>query len=162
MKNEGVLMFYFWNLSVSIITLLNPWCIGGQICNHCKWQEAPTVDHIYKQYKKRHLEAKFTTNASSTTWWPKLELIHHILNDSKVLVSWRLIRVSGFFFWKLVEMDLWKFWVLLQQRRGCKGRCSCCPIVRGRFPRVFGDKFGEEFCDKFGGEFSGSPNLVMN
>ena len=34
--------------------------------------------------------------------------------------------------------------------------------VRGRFPRVFGDKFGEEFCDKFGDEFSESPNLVMN
>ena len=33
---------------------------------------------------------------------------------------------------------------------------------RGRFPRVFGDKFGEEFCDKFGDEFSESPNLVMN
>ena len=34
--------------------------------------------------------------------------------------------------------------------------------IRGRFPRVFGDKFGEEFCDKFGDEFSESPNLVMN
>ena len=34
--------------------------------------------------------------------------------------------------------------------------------VWGRFPRVFGDKFGEEFCDKFGDEFSESPNLVMN
>ena len=33
---------------------------------------------------------------------------------------------------------------------------------RGRFPRVFGDKFGEEFCDKFGDEFSESPNLVIN
>ena len=29
-------------------------------------QEAPTVGHIYNQYKKRHLEAKFTTNASYT------------------------------------------------------------------------------------------------
>ena len=35
-------------------------------------------------------------------------------------------------------------------------------VTRGRFPRVFGDKFGEEFCDKFGDEFSESPNLVMN
>ena len=34
--------------------------------------------------------------------------------------------------------------------------------IWGRFPRVFGDKFGEEFCDKFGDEFSESPNLVMN
>ena len=33
---------------------------------------------------------------------------------------------------------------------------------RGRFPRVFGDKFGDEFSDKFGDEFSESPNLVMN
>ena len=33
---------------------------------------------------------------------------------------------------------------------------------RGRFPRVFGDKYGEEFCDKFGDEFSESPNLVIN
>ena len=31
-------------------------------------------------------------------------------------------------------------------------------IMRGRFPRVF----GEEFCDKFSDEFSESPNLVMN
>ena len=35
-------------------------------------------------------------------------------------------------------------------------------VGRGRFPRVFGDKVGEEFCDKFGDEFSESPNLVMN
>ena len=39
---------------------------------------------------------------------------------------------------------------------------SCDNGKRGRFPRVFGDKFGEEFCDKFGDEFSESPNLVMN
>ena len=32
----------------------------------------------------------------------------------------------------------------------------------GRFPRVFGDKFGEEFCEKFGDEFSESPNSVIN
>ena len=37
--------------------------------------EAPTVGQIYKKCKSRHLEAKFTTNASSATWWPKLELI---------------------------------------------------------------------------------------
>ena len=28
-----------------------------------------------KQHKWRHLEAKFETNASSATWWPKLKII---------------------------------------------------------------------------------------
>ena len=49
----------------------------------------------------------------------------------------------------------------------CFGRPLHLPVVGlvqgwGRFPRVFGDKFGEEFCDKFGDEFSESPNLVIN
>ena len=45
---------------------------------------------------------------------------------------------------------------LYKKKKLCAGKTGV------RFPRVFGDKFGEELCDKFGDEFSESPNLVMN
>ena len=46
--------------------------------------------------KLRHLEAKFTTNASNTTWWPKLELIQviPILSQTWNQYKWRHLQID--------------------------------------------------------------------
>ena len=55
----------------------------GQICNQCKW---------------RHLVAKFVTNASSATWWPKMEPMPIALNVGQIWNQywWRHLVVK---FW---------------------------------------------------------------
>ena len=56
---------------------------GGQICNQCKW---------------RHLVAKIGTNASSATWWPKLE---------PMLIASHVGQIWNQFWWHHLVVKFW-------------------------------------------------------